>query len=96
VLRRIFEPKREEVAEGWRRLRNEEVHNLYTSPNIITMIKSRRMRWAGHVAHMGRMRNAYHILVGKPEGLKLLPRYRCRWEDNIKMDLRKIGWEGVD
>jgi hypothetical protein len=67
VLRRIFGPKREEIARGWRRLHNEELHNLYASPNITRVIESRRMRWAGHVARMGDIRNAYNILVGKPE-----------------------------
>jgi hypothetical protein len=68
VLRRIFEPKRDEVTGGWRKLHNEELHNLYSSPSIIRMIKSRRMRWAGHVTRMGEKRNAYRILVGKPLG----------------------------
>jgi hypothetical protein len=68
VLRRIFGPKRDEVTGDWRKLNNEELHNLYSSPNIIRMIKSRRMRWAGHVARMRETMNAYRILVGKPEG----------------------------
>jgi hypothetical protein len=68
VLRRIFGQKRDEVTGSWRKLDNEEFHNLYSSPNIIRMIKSRRMRWAGHVARTGEKRNAYRILVGKPEG----------------------------
>jgi hypothetical protein len=68
VLRRIFRPKRDEVMGDWRKLHNEELHNLYSSPNIFRMIKSRRMRWAGHVARVGETRNAYRILVGKPEG----------------------------
>jgi hypothetical protein len=80
----------------WRKLHNEELHNLYSSPNIIRMIKSRRMRWAGHVACMGEERNAYRILVRKPEGRRPLGRPRCRWVDNIKMDLRETGWDGVD
>jgi hypothetical protein len=92
VLRRIFGPKRDEVTGGWRKLHNEELHNLYSSPSIIIMIQSRRMRWAGHVARMGEKRNACRILVGKPEG----KRPRCRWEDNIKMSLREIGWGGMD
>jgi hypothetical protein len=96
VLRRIFGPKREEVAGGWRRLHNEELHNLYDSPNIIRVIKSRRMRWAGHVTHIGDMINAYKLLVSKREGKRPLRRARCRWEDNTRMDLREIGWEGVD
>jgi hypothetical protein len=73
------------------RLHNEELHNLYSSPNIIRMIKSRRMRWAGQVTRMGEKRNAYRILVGKPEGNRPLGRPRCRWVDNFKIDLRKIG-----
>jgi transcription termination factor 2 len=96
VLRRIFGPKRDDVTGDWRKLHNEEIHNLYSSPDIIGMIKSRRMRWAGHVARMGETRNAYRILVGKPEGKRPLGRPRCRWVDNIKMDLREIGWDGVD
>jgi transcription termination factor 2 len=78
------------------KLQNEELHNLYSSPNIIRMIKSRKMRWAGHVARMGETRNAYRILVGKPEGKRPLGRPRRRWVDNIIIDLREIGWDGVD
>jgi hypothetical protein len=87
VLRKIqiFGSKREEVAGGWRRLHTEELHSLYTSPNIIWVIKSRRLRWVGHVAHMGEMRNVCKILVGKPEGKRSLQRPRHRWEDNIRM-----------
>jgi hypothetical protein len=95
VLRRIFGPKREEVAGGWRRLHNEEFHNLYSSRNIIRVIKSRRMRWAGHVSRMRKTRNAYKILVWKPEGRRPLRRPRSRWEDNIRMNLRKTEWDGV-
>jgi hypothetical protein len=84
VLSRIFGAKREQVAGGWRKLHNEELHNLYASPNIVRMIKSRRMRWVGQVAYMGEIRNSYKILVGKPEWKR--PRRRC--EDNIRMDLR--------
>jgi hypothetical protein len=80
----------------WRRLHNEELNDLYSSPNIIQVIKSRRMRWAGHVAHMGEGRGAYRILVGRPEGRRSLGRPRHRWEDNIKMDLQEVRWEGVD
>jgi hypothetical protein len=75
------------VTGDWRKLHNEELHNLYSSPNITRMIKSRRMRWAGHVARMGETRNAYKILVGKPEGKRPLGRPRRRWVDNIKMYL---------
>jgi transcription termination factor 2 len=84
------------VTGGWRKLHNDELHNLYSSPNIIRMIKSRRMRWAGHVARMGETRNAYRILVGKSEGNRPLGRPRRRWVDNIKMDLGEIGWDGRD
>jgi hypothetical protein len=80
----------------WLKLHNEELHNLYSSPNIIRMIKSRKLRWAGHVVRMGETRNAYRILVGKPEGKRSLGRPRRRWVDNIKMDLREIGRHGVD
>jgi hypothetical protein len=79
------------VTVGWRKLHDEELHNLYSSPNIIRMMKSRRMRWAGLVARMGEKRNAYKILVGKPDGKRSLRRPRRRWVDNIKMDLREIG-----
>jgi hypothetical protein len=99
VLRRISgRPKRDEVTGGWRKPHNEELHNLYSSPNIIRMIKSRRMRWAGHVARMGEKRNihVYRILVGKPEGKRPLGRPRRSWVDNIKIDLREIGWDGMD
>jgi hypothetical protein len=91
VLRRIFGQRRDEVTEDWRKLHNEELHRLYSSPSIIRMIKSRRMRWAGHVVRMVEKRNAYRILVGKPEGKRPLGRPRRRWVDNIKMDLREIG-----
>jgi hypothetical protein len=88
-------PKRDEETGGWRKLHNEELHNLYSSPSIIRIIKSRKMRWAGHVALLGEKRNAYRILVGKPEGKRPLGRPRRRWVDNIKMDLREIGRDGV-
>jgi hypothetical protein len=78
VLRRIFGPKRDEVTGGLRKLHNEELHSFYSSPSIIRMIKSRRMKWAGHVAQMGEKRNAYRILVGKPEGKRPLGRPTCR------------------
>jgi hypothetical protein len=87
VLRRIFGPKRDEVTGEWRGLHYKELYAVYSSPNIIRVIKSRRMRWAGHVARMGERRGVYRALVGKPEGRKPLGRPRCRWEDNIKMDL---------
>jgi hypothetical protein len=96
VLRRISGPKRDEIIGGWTKLRNEECYNLYSSPNIIRMTKSRRMSWAGHVACMGEKRNAYIVLVGKPEGQRPLGRPRHRWEDSIEMDCREIGWAGVD
>jgi hypothetical protein len=93
---RIFGPKRDEMTGGWRKLHNEELHNLYSSLSIIRMIKSRRIRWAGHVARMGEKRNNYIIFVGKPERKRPLGRRRRRWVDNIKMDLREIGWDGMD
>jgi PAS domain-containing protein len=88
-LRRIFGLKRDEVTGDWRKLHNEELHNLYSSPNIIRMTKSRRMRF-------GEKRNSYRILVGKPEGKIPLARPRCRWVDNIKIDLRETGWDSMD
>jgi hypothetical protein len=96
VLRRIFGPKRDGVTGGWRKLHNEELHNLYSLPSIIRIIKSRRMRWVGHVAQMGKKRNVYRLLVGKPEGKKPLGRPRRRWRDNLKMDLLEIGLNVVD
>jgi hypothetical protein len=96
VLRRIFGPKRDEVTGSWRNLHNEELHGLYSSPDIVRVIKARRMKWAGHVARMGEVRGAYNILVGRPEGRRPLGRPRRRWEDNIKMDLREIGFGDVD
>jgi hypothetical protein len=96
VLRRIFGPKTDEVTGEWRKLHSDELHNLYSSPDIIRQVKSRRMRWAGHVARMGEERRVYKVLVGKPEGKRPLGRPRRRWEDGIRMDLREIGLEGVD
>jgi hypothetical protein len=84
----------DEVTGEWRKLHNGELHNLYSSPDIIRQIKSRRMRGAGHVARMGEGRNVYRVLVGKPEGKRALERPRRRWEDGIKMDFREIGWGG--
>jgi hypothetical protein len=97
VLRRIFGPKRDESTGEWRILHNEELTDLYSSPNIIRVIKSRRMRWAGHVASVGEKKDAYRILVGKPEGRRPLGRPRRRCEDNIKMHLQEVGWgHGLD
>jgi len=96
VLRRIFGPKRDEVTGEWRRLHNEELNDLYCSPNILRVIKSRRMKWAGHVVRMGEGRGVYRILVGKPEGKRALGRSRCRLEDNNKMNLQEVGCEGRD
>jgi hypothetical protein len=92
VLERIFGPKSDEVTGEWRKLHSGELHNLYSSPDIIRQIKSRRMRWAGHVARMGEGRNVCKVLVRKPEGKRPLGRPRRRWEDGIKMDLRETGW----
>jgi hypothetical protein len=96
VLRRIFGNKREEMTGGWRRLHNEELHNLYASQNIIKVIKSRKMRWVGHVARIGEMRNVYNILVGKSEGKRPRLRPIKRWEYDIRTDLMERGWEGVN
>ena len=90
VLKRIFGPRRDEVTGEWRSMRNEELNDLYSSPNIVRVIKSRRMRWAGHVARMGEERGAYRVLVGKPGGKRPLGRPRRRWVDNIRMDLQKV------
>jgi hypothetical protein len=96
LLRRIFGPKRDEVTGEWRKLHSDELHNLYSSPDIIRLVKSRRMRWAGHVARMGEDRKVYKVLVGNPEGKIPLGRPRCRWEDGIRMDLREVGLRAVD
>jgi len=90
VLRRIFGPRRDDVTGEWRRLHNEELNDLYSSPNIVLVIKSRRMRWAGHVACMGDERGVYRVLVGKPEGKRPLERLRRRWVGNIRMDLQEV------
>jgi hypothetical protein len=94
VLRRVFGPKRDEVTGEWRKMHNGELRNLYSSPDSIRQTKSRRMRWAGHVARMGEGRNVNRVLVGKPEGKRLLGRPRRRWEDGIRMDLRENGRGG--
>jgi len=96
VLRRIFGAKRDEVTGEWRKLHNEELNDLYCSSNIVRVIKSRRMRWAGHVARMGERRGVYRVLVGKPEGKRPLGRPRRKREDNIKMDLQEVGCGGKD
>jgi hypothetical protein len=96
MLRRIFGPKRDEVTGEWRKLHNEELRDLYSSPSIIRIIKLRRMKGAGHVARMGEKRNAYRLLVGKPEGKRPLGRPRRRWVDNIRVDLGEVGWGDVD
>jgi hypothetical protein len=89
VLRKIFGPKRDE-DRAWRKLHNDELHSLYSSSNIVRVIKLRRMRWAGHVARMGEGRGVYRVLVGRPEGEMPLGRPKRRWEDNIKMDFTEI------
>ena len=91
MLRRIFGPKKDEVTGEWRKLHNEELNDLCSLPNIVRVVKSRRMRWAGHVARMGEDRGVHRVLVGKPEGKRLLGRARHKWEGNIKMDLQEIG-----
>jgi len=90
VLRRIVGPRRNEVRREWRKLDNEELNDLYSSPNMVRVIKSRRTRWEGYVARMRERRGVYRILVGKPEGKMSLGRPRRRWEDNIKMDLQEV------
>jgi hypothetical protein len=95
VLGKIFGPKREE-DRSWRKLHNNELQSLYFSPNIVRVIKSRRMRWAGHVALRGEGRGIYRVLVSRPKEKRPLGRPRCRWEDNIKVDLREIGINGVN
>ena len=96
ILRHIFGPRRDEVTGEWRRLHNEELNGLYSSPNFVRVIKSRRKRWAGHVARMGEERVTYRVLVGKPEGKRPLGRPRRRWVDNIRMDLQEVGCGYVD
>jgi hypothetical protein len=92
VLRRMFGPKRDEVTGEWGKLQNEKLRDLYSSPSIIRIIKLRRLRWAGHVARMGKKRNVYRLLVGK----RPLGRPRCKWVDNIRMDLGEVGWGDMD
>jgi hypothetical protein len=94
VMRRIFGPKRDEVTGEWRKLHNEELHNLYSSPDIVRQIKSRRMRWAGHVARMGEERNVYKVLVEKPEGKRPLGRPRRRWNMVSEWILGRLAWGG--
>ena len=96
VLRRIFGPRRDEVTRDWRRLHNEELNDLYSSPNIVQVIKSRRMRWAGHVVRMGQEMGVYRVLVGKPEVRRSMERPRSRWVDNIRMDLQEVGCGYMD
>ncbi|KAJ4428499.1 hypothetical protein ANN_24536 [Periplaneta americana] len=96
VLRKLFGAKRDEVTGEWRKLHNAELHTLYSSPDVIKNINSRRLRWAGHVVRMSESRNAYRVLVGRPEGNRPLGRSRRKWEDNIKMDLREIGYDDGD
>jgi hypothetical protein len=96
VLRRIFGLKRDEVMREWRKLHNEELRDLYSSPSIIRIIKSKRMKWTGHVARMGEKRNAYTLLVENPEGRRLLGKPRRSWVEDIRMDLREVGWGDVD
>jgi hypothetical protein len=95
VLRKTFGPRREEDG-SWRKLHNYELHNLFSLPTIVRVIKSRRMRWAGHVARMGKGRGVCRILVGRPEGKRPLGRPKRRWEDNIKLDLMDIGIDGAN
>ena len=90
VLRRVFGPKGDEVTGEWRKLHNEVLSDLYSLPNIVRVVKSRRMRWAGHMARMGEGRGVYRVLVGRPEGKRPLGRPRRRWEDNIKMDVQEV------
>jgi hypothetical protein len=96
VLRRIFGPKRDEVTGGWRKLPNKELHSLYSMPSIIRMIKSRRMKCAGHVVQMGAKKNTDRVLMVKPDGMRPLGRPKCTRVCNMKIDLRDIGWDGID
>ena len=96
LLRRIFGPRRDEVTGEWRRLHNEKLNDLYSSTNIVRVIKSGRMKWAGHVARMGEERGVYRVLVWKQKGKRPLGRSRHRWVDNIRMDLQKVGCGYMD
>jgi hypothetical protein len=96
VLRRIFGPKRNEVTGEWRKLHKEELNDLYSSSNIVRVIKSRRIMWPGHLALMGKRRGVYRVLVGKPEGKRPLARLRSRWKEYIKMVLQEVECGGVD
>jgi hypothetical protein len=91
VLRRVFGPKRDEVTGEWRKLHNEKLNDLYSLPNIVRVVQSRRMRWTGHVARMGEDRGVHRVLVGNPEGKRPLGRPRRKWEDNINMDFQEVG-----
>jgi hypothetical protein len=91
VLRRVFGPKRDEVIGEWRKLHIEELNDLYSLPIIVRVVKSRRMRWSGHVARTGEDRGVHRVLLWKPEGKRTLASPRLRWEDNIKMDLQEVG-----
>jgi hypothetical protein len=95
-LRSILGSKRDEVTGEWRKLHNEELNDLYYSPTIVRVMKSRRMSWVGHVAHKGERRSVSRVLVGKPERKKPPGRPKCRWEDNIKMDIQEVGSGGMD
>ena len=94
VLRRVFGPNRDEVTGEWRKLHNEELRDVYSLPNIVRVVKSRRMRWAGHVVRIVKGRDVHRVLVGKPEGNRPLGRPGCRWENNIKLDLQEVGGGG--
>ena len=96
VLRRIFGPRRDEVKGEWSRLHNEELNDLCSSPNIVRVIKSRKMRWVGHVARLGEKREVYRVLVGKPEGKRPMGKPRRKWADNIRMDLQEVGCGYMD
>ena len=96
MLRIVFRPKRDKVTKEWRKLHNEELSDMYSLPNIVRVVKSRRMRWAGHVARIVEGRGVHRVLVGKPEGKRPLGRPRRRWEDNIKMDLQEVGRDCED